>query len=241
MNDCPPSGPALSIPNHVAVVMDGNGRWATRRGRPRAFGHRAGVRAARRLLRSAARSGVEHLTVFAFSHENWRRPESEVSLLMQLFIRTLGREMRSLHRNNVRLRFIGDHSGFPLLLIETMRDAVALMRDNTGLKLNVAVGYGGQQDIVRAAQKLVDRGERISLEGIESCLDTVGVPAPDLLIRTGGEQRISNFLIWQMAYTELYFCERLWPDFDESDFAAALAWYGTRERRFGTVKETRTC
>ena len=241
MNDSHLSSPELAIPSHVAVVMDGNGRWATQRGRPRAFGHRAGVRAARRLLRSAARSGVQHLTVFAFSQENWRRPETEVSLLMQLFIRTLGREMKALHRHNVRLRFIGDHSNFLPALRETMRQAVDLTFNNTGLKLNVAVGYGGQQDIVRAAQTLAARGERISLEGIESCLETVGIPTPDLLIRTGGEQRISNFLLWQMAYTELYFCERLWPDFDDADFAEALAWYGTRERRFGRVGEAAKC
>ena len=179
--------------------------------------------------------------MFAFSQENWLRPEAEVSLLMQLFIRTLGREMKALHRNNVRIRFIGDHGGFSKLLRDTMQQAVELMCDNSGLKLNVAVGYGGQQDIVRAAQTLAARGESISIEGIESGLETVGIPAPDLLIRTGGEQRISNFLLWQMAYTELYFCERLWPDFDEADFATALAWYGTRQRRFGMLKEATSC
>ena len=217
--------------------MDGNGRWAKQRGEPRAFGHRAGVRAARRILRCAHRSGVEYLTVFAFSQENWRRPETEVRLLMQLFIRTLAREMNALHRNGVCLRYIGDHGDFPPDLREEMRRSVELTRDNTGLKLNVAVGYGGQWDIVRAATKLVETGQAITAEAIEAGLDTAGIPAPDLLIRTGGEQRISNFLLWQLAYTELYFCDTLWPDFGDQDLLDALAWYAGRERRFGRVPE----
>jgi undecaprenyl diphosphate synthase len=217
--------------------MDGNGRWAKQRGEPRAFGHRAGVRAARRILRCAHRMGVEYLTVFAFSQENWRRPETEVRLLMQLFIRTLAREMNALHRNGVRMRYIGDHSDFPPDLREEMRRSVELTRDNAGLKLVVAVGYGGQWDIVRAASRLAERGLPITAEGIEAGLDTIGIPPPDLLIRTGGEQRISNFLLWQLAYTELYFCDRLWPDFGDEDFVQALGWYAGRERRFGRVPE----
>ncbi len=218
--------------------MDGNGRWATARGEPRAFGHRAGVRAARRTLRCARRHGVEYLTVFAFSQENWRRPITEVSLLMQLFIRTLAREMNSLHRNGVRLRFIGDHSGFSAPLRAEMNRAVELTRDNRELKLNVAVGYGGQWDIVQAAQRLAERGEPITAAGIEAGLDTAGIPPPDLLIRTGGEKRISNFLLWQLAYAELYFCDTLWPDFDDADLTAALDWFATRQRRFGRVPES---
>ncbi|MGQ0618813.1 MAG: polyprenyl diphosphate synthase [Panacagrimonas sp.] len=225
------------MPCHVAIIMDGNGRWALGRGEPRAFGHRAGVRAARRILRCAHRMGVEYLTVFAFSQENWRRPETEVRLLMQLFVRTLAREMNTLHRNGVRLRYIGDHEDFPAELREEMRRSAELTRANTGLKLNVAVGYGGQWDIVRAASRLADRGQAITVEAIEAGLDTSGVPAPDLLIRTGGEQRISNFLLWQLAYTELYFCDTLWPDFGDADFVDALAWYAGRERRFGRVPE----
>ena len=217
--------------------MDGNGRWANRRGDARTVGHRAGVRSARRAVRCAHRLGVQYLTVFAFSQENWRRPQTEVSLLMQLFIRTLGREMNTLHRNGVRLRFIGDHSRFPDTLRAEMRRAVALTADNTGLKLNVAVGYGGQWDIARAAQRLADRGQAITEESLEAQLDTAGLPAPDLLIRTGGEKRISNFLLWQIAYTELYFTDCLWPDFGDAEFAQAVRWYATRERRFGRVPE----
>lgn len=218
--------------------MDGNGRWASLRGEPRAFGHRAGVRAARRILRCAHKHGVEYLTVFAFSQENWRRPAQEVSLLMQLFIRTLARETAALHRNGVRLRFIGDHTGFSNVLRREMDRAVEVTQNNDQLKLTVAVGYGGQWDIVQAAQRLAERGEPITAEAIENGLDTHGLPAPDLLIRTGGEKRISNFLLWQLAYTELYFCDTLWPDFDDRDFATALAWYATRQRRFGRVPES---
>ena len=236
-----PSHPFLpdeSVPRHVAIIMDGNGRWASQRGEPRAFGHRAGVRAARRILRCAHKHGVEYLTVFAFSQENWRRPAQEVSLLMQLFIRTLARETTALHRNGVRLRFIGDHTGFPDVLRREMDRAVEVTRRNQHLKLTVAVGYGGQWDIVQAAQRLAARGEAITAEAIENGLDTHGLPPPDLLIRTGGEKRISNFLLWQLAYTELYFCDTLWPDFDDRDFGAALAWFATRQRRFGRVPES---
>jgi undecaprenyl diphosphate synthase len=238
LNTSHPPLPDESIPRHVAIIMDGNGRWASQRGEPRAFGHRAGVRAARRVLRCAHKHGVEYLTVFAFSQENWRRPVQEVSLLMQLFIRTLARETTSLHRNGVRLRFIGDHAEFSDVLRREMDKAVALTRHNTELKLNVAVGYGGQWDIVQSAQRLAERGEPITAEGIESGLDTHGLPPPDLLIRTGGEKRISNFLLWQLAYTELYFSDTLWPDFDDRDFGVALSWYATRQRRFGRVPES---
>jgi undecaprenyl diphosphate synthase len=234
----PPQLPDESVPRHVAVIMDGNGRWAKQRGEPRAFGHRAGVRAARRVLRCAHRHGVEYLTVFAFSQENWRRPPSEVNLLMQLFIRTLAREMNSLHKNGVRLRFIGDHSAFSEPLRREMKRAVELTQANTGTCLIVAVGYGGQWDIVQAAQKLALRGEPITSEGIEQGLDTAGLPEPDLLIRTGGEKRISNFLLWQLAYTELYFCDTLWPDFGDAHFTEALDWFATRQRRFGRVPES---
>ena len=226
MNPSHPPLPDESIPRHVAIIMDGNGRWASQRGEPRAFGHRAGVRAARRVLRCAHKHGVEYLTVFAFSQENWRRPVQEVSLLMQLFIRTLARETTALHRNGVRLRFIGDHAEFSDVLRKEMDKAVELTRHNTELKLNVAVGYGGQWDIVQAAQRLAARGEPITAEAIESGLDT------------HGEKRISNFLLWQLAYTELYFCDTLWPDFDDRDFSAALDWFGTRQRRFGRVPES---
>lgn len=217
--------------------MDGNGRWAQQRGQSRSYGHRAGVRAARRILRAAHHEKVKNLTVFAFSQENWRRPPNEVTLLMQLFIRTLAREMAALHRNGVRLRFIGDHAAFSGALRGQMEKAVELTKHNRELNLNVAVGYGGQWDIVQAAQALADQGKLITAEGIESGLDTAGIPAPDLLIRTGGEKRISNFLLWQLAYTELYFCETLWPDFDDKAFRKAIQWFATRQRRFGGVPE----
>lgn len=231
-----PVGPP-KIPEHVAVIMDGNGRWAKRRNRPRALGHRAGVRSARKILRAAHSAGVRYLTVFAFSQENWLRPEAEVSLLMQLFLRTLSREIESLHRNQVRMRFIGDQSGFSDELRTLMARAEVLTRHNDGLRLQVAVGYGGQWDIVQAANRAAVAGRSITIESLEAELNTVGVPAPDLLIRTGGEQRISNFMLWQMAYTELYFCDTLWPDFGDEEFAAALGWFEARDRRFGRIAE----
>lgn len=226
-----------AVPSHVAVIMDGNGRWAKARMRPRAFGHRLGVRSARRVVQECHRSGVQALTLFAFSQENWRRPEAEIKLLIQLFRRVLIHEIRQLHKNNVRIRFIGDHRDFPEALRAQMRDAEHLTGANRGLMLQVAVGYGGQWDIAQAAARLCASGRPISPEAIEAELVTADLPAPDLLIRTGGERRLSNFLIWQLAYAELYFSDTLWPDFDEAEFHRALQWYATRERRFGRVPE----
>jgi undecaprenyl diphosphate synthase len=237
MIQAPPSLPRDCVPRHVAVIMDGNGRWAQLRGQPRAFGHRAGVKAARRILRAAHAAGVSYLTVFAFSQENWQRPEPEVRLLMQLFIKTLTREVNSLHKNHVRLRFIGDHSDFPPELRAEMARAEALTAGNTSLTVFVAVGYGGQWDIARAAQQLADGGRPITAAAIESRLETAEAPPPDLLIRTGGEKRLSNFLLWQLAYAELYFIDTLWPDFDDAAFECALHWFASRERRFGRVPE----
>jgi undecaprenyl diphosphate synthase len=218
--------------------MDGNGRWAKKRGQPRSFGHRAGVKAARRVISHCNKLGIEALTLFAFSQENWQRPEQEVTLLMQLFIRTLAREAKNLHKNNIRLRFIGEHGDFPAELQASMREAVALTANNTGPALVIAVGYGGQWDIVQAARRLVEAGKPIDAQSLEAELSTAGLPLPDLLIRTGGERRISNFLLWQIAYSELYFCDTLWPDFDEKEFGHALAWYAGRERRYGRVPES---
>lgn len=237
MTQTSPQLPQHSVPRHVAVIMDGNGRWAKQRMQPRAMGHRAGVKSARKIVRAAHRAGVEVLTVFAFSQENWRRPQEEVSLLMQLFVKTLAREVDSLHRNGVCIRFIGDHRDFAAGLREEMVRAEQLTLHNSGLKLVVAVGYGGQWDIAQAAQRLVALGRPISAENIEECLDTAGLPDPDLLIRTGGERRISNFLLWQLAYTELYFTDTLWPDFGDAEFTTAVAWFASRERRFGRVPE----
>ncbi|MBL6749915.1 MAG: di-trans,poly-cis-decaprenylcistransferase [Nevskia sp.] len=217
--------------------MDGNGRWARQRHRPRAAGHQAGVRAAREVVRVCRDRKVEVLTLFAFSQENWQRPANEVGLLMELFVRTLGREIESLHRNEVRIRFIGDHAPFPPRLRELMQKAEARTAGNGRLTLAIAAGYGGQWDILQAARAVCAAGEPFSAANLEARLNTFGLPHPDLLIRTGGERRISNFLIWQMAYAELYFTDTLWPDFREADFDAALAWYAGRDRRFGRVAE----
>lgn len=237
MTQAPIPLPKESVPRHVAVIMDGNGRWAKKRLQPRAMGHRAGVRTARKIVRAAHRAGVDVLTVYAFSQENWQRPADEVSLLMQLFVRTLSREINSLHKNRVMLRFIGDHRDFAPELRAEMQRAEMLTRHNDGLKLVVAVGYGGQQDIVEAARRVIAAGQSLSMESIAAQLSTAGLPDPDLMIRTGGEQRISNFLLWQLAYAELYFTDTLWPDFGEAEFNQALAWYTGRERRFGRVPE----
>ncbi len=232
-----PQTPSSSVPRHVAVIMDGNGRWARQRGKPRTAGHRAGVRSVRRIVRQAARRGVEVLTLFAFSQENWKRPEVEVKLLMQLFRLTLDREVKTLHKNGIRIRFIGDHAGFSDDLRAQMQKAEALTADNDGLVLVIAVGYGGQWDLLQAAQRLAAEGRPIDAENLSAALSTAEFPDPDLLIRTGGESRISNFMLWQLAYTELYFSPVLWPDFDDDAFAEAMAWYVGRERRYGRVPE----
>ncbi len=237
MTENPPELPNAGVPRHIAVIMDGNGRWAKARSQPRSFGHRAGVKAARRVITHCNKLGVQALTLFAFSQENWQRPEQEVSLLMQLFLRTLSREVRNLHKNGIRLRFIGEHGDFPAELQAQMRDAVALTSANTGPTLIIAVGYGGQWDIVQAARKLAASGQTIDAGALERNLSTGDLPHPDLLVRTGGERRISNFLLWQIAYSELYFCDTLWPDFDEAALDQAIDWYAQRERRFGRVPE----
>lgn len=215
--------------------MDGNGRWATQRQRPRALGHRMGVLAARRIVQAARQAGVEVLTLFAFSQENWRRPPTEVRLLIRLFGKVLRQELASLHANGVQIRFIGDHRDFPPPLLALMREATQQTAGNRQLILQIALGYGGQWDIAQAASAVAAAGLPITVETIEAHLATADLPPPDLLIRTGGEQRLSNFLIWQSAYAELYFSDVLWPDFDEVQFHNALSWYSLRERRFGGV------
>jgi undecaprenyl diphosphate synthase len=231
---------AQNIPRHVAVIMDGNGRWARRRALPRHAGHRSGVGAVRKTVEHAAVRGVEYLTLFAFSSENWSRPREEVSRLMGLFVEALQREVDALHRNNVRLRFIGAREKLAGDLVEKIDAAEARTRDNTGLGLFVAVAYGGRWDIVEAARRLARRAvdgeldpDEIDDEAVASELQLAGVPDADLLIRTGGEQRISNFLLWNLAYAELWFCDTLWPDFGEEQFDAALAYFARRQRRYG--------
>ncbi|HEC17898.1 MAG TPA: isoprenyl transferase [Gammaproteobacteria bacterium] len=228
------------IPRHVAIIMDGNGRWAEKRGQPRIMGHRAGVEAVRGVLRGCADAGVEVLTLFAFSSENWRRPKKEVSLLMELFMTALGREVKRLHKNNVRLRVIGDIAGFSKALQKRIADAEALTHDNTGLTLVIAANYGGRWDVTRAAQQLAQRvkdGELtvadITPERMAECVSLADLPEPDLFIRTGGESRISNFMLWQLAYTEMYFTDVLWPDFDAQALQNAFGSFASRQRRFG--------
>ena len=233
-----------NIPTHVAVIMDGNGRWARRRALPRHAGHRSGVGSVKKIVELAAERGVKYLTLFAFSSENWARPREEVSKLMGLFVEALQREVDELHRNNVRLEFIGAREQLQAGLIEKIAASEAQTAGNTGLRLIVAVAYGGRWDIVRATQLLAGKvaaGELdvsdIDDEALAAQLQLANVPDPDLLIRTGGEQRISNFLMWNLAYAELYFCDTLWPDFGDRDFDEALAFYAVRQRRYGHTGE----
>ena len=233
-----------NIPNHVAVIMDGNGRWARKRAMPRHLGHRSGVGAVRKIVEVSAQRGVNYLTLFAFSSENWNRPREEVSKLMGLFVEALRREVDDLHRNNVRLVFIGAREQLQSRLREMIDAAEQQTQDNTGLRLQVAVAYGGRWDIVNATQKLAQQVASGKLQAsdiddiaISNQLELAGMPDPDLLIRTGGEQRISNFLLWNLAYAELWFCDTLWPDFDEQQFDAALGFFARRERRYGHTGE----
>jgi undecaprenyl diphosphate synthase len=229
-----------TLPQHVAVVMDGNGRWAKKRFLPRTAGHKAGVKATRRLVELCSIKGIDVLTIFAFSSENWNRPDQEVSSLMSLFLSTLNSELNKLHEQGVRIRFIGDRSRFADNLQASIEAAEKKTQANTRLKLNIAANYGGRWDIVNAAQILLRKlmngditGNQINEEAFTRELCLVDLPEPDLFIRTGGEQRISNFLLWQIAYTELFFTDTLWPEFDDVAFDKALDWYATRQRRFG--------
>ena len=236
-----------SLPRHVAVVMDGNGRWANKRHLPRAAGHKAGVKATRAIVENCAKKGIEALTIFAFSSENWNRPKDEVSSLMSLFVSTITAEVKKLDKKNVRVRFIGDRTRFSEKLQQSIEKSEELTRDNTGLQLNIAANYGGRWDIVNACRRLaqaVKDGavavDDIDEEMFDSSISLSEVPAPDLFVRTGGEQRISNFLIWQLAYSELYFVDTLWPDFSDEDFEASLDWYAGRQRRFGKTGQQLT-
>ena len=232
------------IPEHVAIVMDGNGRWAERQGKPRTAGHRAGVESVRRVMEVCGQVGVKVLTLFAFSSENWKRPKSEVNLLLDLFLVALKQEIRRIDKRNVRLRIIGDLSAFPHKLQQRIMDAEQLIADNDGLLLQIAANYGGRWDIVQAARKLAEdcsRGlikpEDINEELLAKQISLSESTDPDLLIRTGGELRISNFLLWQSAYTELHFTPTLWPDFGPECLDEAIAAYQSRERRFGLTSE----
>jgi undecaprenyl diphosphate synthase len=231
-------------PRHIAIIMDGNGRWAQKRFMPRIMGHYAGVKAVRRIVEFCAKKNIEVLSLFAFSSENWRRPKDEVSLLMELFITTLDSEVNSLDKNNIRLKIIGDKSAFPEKLQQKILSGEAQTAQNTGLTLVIAANYGGRWDIVQAVEKIALAVENLQISSqaiteqlIEDHLVTAGLPEPDLFIRTGGEERISNFLLWQLAYTEFYFTDKLWPDFDQELLENAIKSFRSRERRFGHTGE----
>jgi undecaprenyl diphosphate synthase len=228
---------ANTIPHHVAIVMDGNGRWATRRYLPRVAGHKKGMDALRACVRHCGERGVKVLTVFAFSSENWNRPPEEVSGLMELLAVALAREIPQLKAEGVQVRFAGNRSALSDKVRAGLEQAEAATSANTRLVFNVCFNYGGRWDIAQAAARLAANGEAITEQSLDRALALAHVPDPDLLIRTGGEKRLSNFLLWQAAYTELYFSDKLWPEFDEAAFDAALADYASRERRFGKTPE----
>lgn len=226
-----PAVPA--VPHHIAIVMDGNGRWATRRFLPRVAGHKQGVESLRRCVKACVARGVSVLTVFAFSSENWNRPAEEVSGLMDLMVMALGREVPKLLQDGVRLLFVGERDGLSEKIATGLAKAEAATAHNSRLVLNVCFNYGGRWDIVRAAAQLAARGVELTEANLGSAMALSHVPDPDLFIRTGGEQRLSNFLLWQSAYAELFFSDRLWPEFDEAALDEAIAAFQNRERRFG--------
>jgi len=238
---------AAHLPRHIAITMDGNGRWAAARGLARPAGHKAGLGPVRMCIEQCSQLGVEALTLFAFSSENWRRPIEEVGSLMRLFLEALDREVDELHQKAVRIRFIGERRSLAVRLQARIAAAETRTAANAGLKLQVAMSYGGRWDIVQAAQSIARecasgriRPEELTEDSFAARLSLAGIPEPDLFIRTGGEQRVSNFLLWDLAYAELYFTPRLWPDFALSDLEGALAYFAARDRRFGRISEPRT-
>jgi len=236
--EIPETGP---IPKHIAIIMDGNGRWAKKKFLPRMAGHRQGVETVRNVIKSCADYGVEFLTLFAFSSENWRRPADEVSFLMQLFASALEQEISKLHENGIRFKVIGDTSKFESKITQFIQKGEQLTARNSKLTLTIAANYGGRWDIMQAMRKMLENSTDSTTlfeeEKLQQHLSMSYAPEPDLFIRTGGECRISNFLLWQLAYTELYFTDTLWPDFDENEFALAVQSYQKRERRFGQTSE----
>lgn len=236
------SAPVTEIqsPKHIAVIMDGNGRWARKRRLPRHAGHRAGLKTARRIIESCGNRRISALTLFAFSSENWQRPANEVKRLMELFLNAVSDETPQLHEKQVKLRFIGERQHFSPELQQQMQQAENLTNDNAGLRLQIAAGFGGRADIVAATRACIQQAmagtvvpDDITEERFAGQLALHDLPDPDLFIRSGGERRISNFLLWNMAYTELYFCDDLWPDFDENALDNALSWFAARQRRYG--------
>lgn len=233
-----------NIPRHIAVIMDGNGRWAKAKGRLQIFGHQAGVESVRDITEACAQLGVEYLTLYTFSTENWGRPNDEVTALMQILVQSLRKETRRLNDNDVRLHAIGQIERFPEVCQKELREAIALTKDNTRLQLNLALSYSGRWDITQAVRKIAERARSGDLDPadiddamISSELVTAGIPDPDLIIRTSGELRISNFLLWQLAYSELYITDAFWPDFRRDELYKAIQSYQKRERRFGKVSE----
>lgn len=230
--------PRERMPRHVAIVMDGNGRWAKDRKLPRLLGHQKGVESVRKAIQAAVKAGLQHLTLFAFSSENWKRPEEEVKGLMKLFLISLRKEISALNKANVRVRLVGDLTAFSEELQKQIADSMKVTEKNTGLTLNVCVNYGGRWEILEAAKKARELPiEEVTEQKFSSLLPLAESGDVDLFIRTSGEERISNFLLWQLAYAELYFTNVLWPDFTEKEFLKALSWYASRERRFGKTSE----
>lgn len=232
------------LPQHIAIIMDGNGRWAKQQGKPRLYGHRVAVKAVRETISAASRLGIKAVTLFAFSSENWKRPEEEVGLLMDLFMMVLTREVKKLHKNNLKLNIVGDKSRFSTSLQKKIAHAEYLTQSNTGLVVNVAANYGGKWDITQAVKQLaisIEKkqftSEEITEESISQYLCMSDLPDVDLMIRTSGECRISNFMLWQMAYAELYFTDLYWPEFNEQALLEAVSWFINRERRFGCTSE----
>ncbi len=227
-----------NLPEHVAIIMDGNGRWANRRGLPRIYGHREGAKAAERTIRFASNIGIKYLTLFAFSTENWGRPQEEVNFILKLLVEYIDTKIDSLLEQNIKLRFIGRKSELPEEILKTVEKGEVETENCTGMNLFIALNYSGRAEIIDAVNKIVETGrkEKLTEEEFRNYLYYPDVPDPDLLIRTSGELRISNFLLWQIAYTELYFTDTLWPDFNEEEFLKALYDYQTRERRFGRIK-----
>ena len=224
------------LPEHVAIIMDGNGRWATKRGLPRVFGHREGVKAVKRTVKFSHEIGIKTLSLFSFSTENWKRPRDEVMFLMNLFKETIDREFDELIEKGVRIKFLSKREGIPDFVLERMDRAEELSKDNDKMNLLIALNYGGRYDIVQAVNRIIEeKKEKIDEESFKKYLLTFPFQDPDLLIRTSGEKRISNFFLYQLAYTELYFTETLWPDFDESEFEKALKEYERRKRKFGAI------
>ena len=227
-----------NVPQHIAIIMDGNGRWAKKRSLPRPAGHREGINSVRTIVKECGKLGVKYLTLYTFSAENWRRPKQEVSALMHLLLATINREVNDLNRNNVKLMVMGKIEDLPKKPLQGILNGIERLKSNTGIVLNLALSYGGRQEIIDAVQRICKEGKQnISVEEFSAYLYTADIPDPDLLIRTSGELRLSNFLLWQLAYTEIYFTDVLWPDFREAELAAAISAYQNRERRFGMVSE----